>query len=113
MATDFDVTTYPLETNTKFKPSLGTKLDKISGGGRRLRVLTTTKPMQITCVFNPQSATASNAFLTYMRDNAATQFNITHNSRTYRGYIDGDSLDCGISDGVLHWWSFVFESDEV
>jgi len=111
--TAFDTTTYPLETSTRFKPSLGTKLDRLTDKSLRLRVLTTLRPMTIRCVFSPLSESSSEAFLQYLYTNAVTELDITHNGVTYRGYIDGDSLDCGASDGVLLWWSFDFEASAV
>jgi hypothetical protein len=108
MPTTFDFDTFPLETKTKFTPRLGTKLDVMTDGTPRLRVLTTLKPIDINCVFSPQSEEQSAAFESYLYDNAAIEFDIPHNSKTYRGYIDGDTLDKSISNGVTHWWSFTF-----
>jgi len=108
MATTFDLATYPLETKTKFKPSLGTKLDKMSDGAVRCRTLTTLKPMDISCVFCPQDEAESVAFEAYLYANAAIEMDIIHNTKTYRGYIDGESVDKGVSNGVTHWWSFAF-----
>ncbi len=108
MPTTFDLSTYPLETATAFKPSLGTKLDSMSDGEVRSRTLTTLKPIKINCVFCPQDEAQSASFESYLYANAATHFDIPHNSKIYRGYINGDSLDKSVSNGVTHWWSFEF-----
>lgn len=113
MATDFDVTTYPLETNTRFRHSLGTRLDRMTDGSVRSRVLTTNKPVDIQCAFCPQSEAESEAFLNYLHANAATQFNIPHNGKTYTGFIDGDTLELTPTDGVIHWWTFTFSGNAV
>lgn len=113
MATDFDVTTYPLETSTSFKHGLGTRLDRTTDSGVRLRVLTTNKPVRINCIFTPQIEATSEAFLQYLYDNAATEFNIPHNGKTYTGFIDGESLDNTVSDGFINYWSFSFEGNAV
>lgn len=105
----FDVDTYPLETATQFAPRLGTVLDEMSDGSLRLRVVSTNKPIAITCVFCPMTASQSQAFESYLYDNAATSFEITHNSKTYSGYIDGDSLQKDVSGGALHLWTFVLK----
>lgn len=113
MATDFDLDTYPLETRTRCKPSLGTKLDYLSDRSVRLRAITNLKPIKIACVFCPQSQFESSAFQTYLQANATTELNIPHNGRTYRGYIDGDSLDTNVTHGVIHWWAFDFIGREL
>lgn len=106
MATTFDVTTYPLETSSRFKPELGTTLDRMSDGTVKLRQTTSIKPAKVTCVFTPQNAASSATFLAYLETNAATEFDIVHNGRTYRGYIDGKSIEPTVTDGILHWWTF-------
>ena len=113
MATTFDTTTYPLETSTRFKHGLGTKLDRLSDGSVRSRVTTTNKPIEIQCVFSPQSESDSESFLQYLYDNAGTEFDITHNGKTYRGFIDGDSLDNSVTEGVIYWWSFTLSGNAV
>lgn len=113
MATDFDLDTYPLETRTRFRHGLGTKVDRLSDKSVRARVITTNKPIQIQCVFCPQTEAESAAFLDYLEANAATEFNIPHNGKTYRGFIDGDTLDNTPSHGVIHWWVFTFEGNLV
>lgn len=111
MATTFPLDLYPLDTKTKFKPNLGTKLDRLSDGTVRSRVTTTERPITIQCVFSPQSAADSEAFLEYLYTNTAMQFDLPHNGVTYRGYIDGETLDNSPSSGILHWWTFVFEGN--
>jgi len=108
MATAFDVTSYPLETSTAFKPNLGTKLDRLSDKSVRLRTLTTLKPFDIQCRFCPLSEADSSAFETYLYTNAATEFDIPHNGKTYRGFVDGDTVTKDVTGGVVHWWAFDF-----
>lgn len=111
--TDFDTTTYPLETSTRFRPDLGTEIDQLDDGTYQLRVLTTLRPIVISCMFTPQSETVSGAFETYLYDNCATLLDIVHNGKTYRGYIDGKTVDKSVSDGTTHWWSFEFKAESV
>ncbi len=106
MATTFDVTTYPLETSSRFKPSLGTKIDRMSDGSIKVREISSIKPATVSCVFTPQTESESATFLAYLETNKSTEFDIVHNGRTYRGYIDGDSLRAEVTDGILHWWAF-------
>lgn len=111
--TAFDTDNYPLDTATKFKPGLGTKLDQMDDGSVHLRVLTTLRPIEIGCVFSPQSEEHSAAFETYLYDNAAIEFDIVHNGKTYRGYIDGETVDKSVSHGVVHYWAFTFKGEAV
>jgi hypothetical protein len=113
MATDFDVTTYPLETSTAFNHGLGTRLDRMDDGTVHSRTISSQKPVRINCAFNPQTDTSSEAFLQYLYDNAATEFNVTHNGKTFTGYLDGESVQEGITDGTLHWWTFAIEGNAV
>lgn len=113
MATTFDITTYPLETSTRLKRGLGTKVDRMSDGSVRSRVMTTNYPVDIQCTFTPQFETEAAAFISYLTTNAATEFDITHNGITYRGFIDGETVEANITDGVIHWWSFTFIGNAV
>ena len=82
-------------------------------GSFRLRTLTTVQPTVITCVFSPMTESQSSDFETYLYSVAGTELDITHNGKTYRGYIDGKTVDKAISDGALHWWSFAFKAGAV
>lgn len=108
MATVFDQTTYPLNTDTSFKPILGTKVDRMDDGTPRLRVLSNIKATDIECVFSPQSEAQAAAFETYLYSVAAIYLSIVHNTKVYEGFIDGESVDMSVSEGVLLHWSFTF-----
>lgn len=110
MATAFDVTTYPLDTQTGFKMDLGTRVNRAADGTPTLRVMKPAQPASLRCIFMPQTQAASQSFWTYLVNNRATEFDIVHNGRTYRGYIDGETLEQEEKNGVWQYWAFNFEA---
>lgn len=110
MATAFDVTTYPLETSTGFNSGLGTRTDRTASGGVRIRKVSSSRPALIRCEFIPLFETESDSFWGYITANEMTEFDIAHEGRTYRGYIDGETVQNSPRDGVLSVWSFDFEA---
>jgi hypothetical protein len=108
MTVAFDTTTYPLETGTGFKYDMGNRLDVLSGGGVRSRTVTTLKPVALSCDFMPQSEAESLAFIEYVDTLIGVEIDLPHNTRMYRGFIDGESMDKKVGDGVLHYWNFKF-----
>ena len=108
MATTFDTATYPLQAATGFAFELGSALDIMDDKTPRLRTVSSTHHASVTCVFQPMDSSTSTAFLTYITDNSAVEFDITHHSKTYRGYIQPGSPQKEIDNAPLTIWSFEF-----
>lgn len=105
---NFNETDYPLEKRTRFKLSLGTKVDRAGDNSPRIRSVSDVNPADLACKFTPMSESDSEAFWTYLQSVRLTELDISHNGRTYRGYIDGSSLKQYEDNGVLQYWAFDF-----
>lgn len=105
MATTFDTTTYPLQAATGFKHKARGVLDVMDDNAPRYRTIASDVYADVECVFVPMDDTTSANFLTYLSTNDGTEFEITHNSTTYRGYIRPESWDEDKSE-TLHVWTF-------
>lgn len=112
MATTFDLTTYPLQDATQFGHRLSGMVDIMDDGTLRYRSLSSDSFAEIRCRFEPMSAATSAAFETYITNNSATEFEITYNSKTWRGYID-PRTPLMSTEGPWHTWSFNFKGKAV
>ena len=108
MATTFNLTTYPLDDSTRFSVDVMTITDQMDSGAVSVRVMSNDTYGNLRCVFSPMTESQSANFHSYLITNRATEFDIAYNGKTYRGYIDGRSIDYRVRYGEFHFWSFDF-----
>lgn len=108
--TAFDVTNYPLTTDTDLSPDLGVEVDRLASGGIKTRQTTTVQMIEVTLHVKPLSETESTAFLAYLRSIGASRREIDIEGGTYSGAIVGKSLRVSY-DGPLRRYSFTFQGE--
>jgi hypothetical protein len=86
MATTFDLTSYPLSSDTKVQSQPPIVRDVMDDGSPRIRVMGN-EHATIQLFFNPMDASTAQAFEDYISVNFATEFDIDVNNQTYRGYL--------------------------
>jgi len=111
MATAFDLTTYPLDDQTRFQSDKTVMRDILDDGNMRIRVLGDDTFRTISCVFQLMSESSSAAFENYLITNRATEFTMTFGfgspQDVYTGYI-WSAPQVTVTEGVWHTWAFDF-----
>lgn len=102
MATAFD-TTYSISGVSTVSYAGKTKVDRLTDGTPRLRVLSGSIPADLEVEMVPMDSTTSSLFSDYLDSVAAEELYITHNGKTYTGYIQGDSIAWDYSSGLYVW----------
>jgi len=113
---NFDLTTYPLATETFMADDLNVARDIMDDGTLGIRVLGSSAYRTISCVFEHMDAATSAAFAAYLVTNRATELDMLFGFRspqdTYRGYIWGNP-SFTVVEGVWHVWTMEFRGKKI
>lgn len=88
MATAFDLTSYPLDAQTRFAVTLGVQRDEMSDGSLRIRQ-TGPQGIAASLVFGTMDASKGESFEAYIQSKRTTELTITQRGTTYSGYLWG------------------------
>lgn len=107
MATTFPVSAYPLEDSTSFVDLHGVVRDIMDDGTPHVRELSTSSFRQINCRVVPLLMSEAETLMAYLRNNRATEFDLSISGFTYRGYLWDDPALAPLEGGWARV-SFVF-----
>lgn len=94
MATTFPLSTYALSDRSRFIDDHTVARDMMSDGSMKVRVLGSSNYRTINCVFEYLDTTTFQTFMSYLRTNRVTEFDLTISfaspAETLTGYIWSD-----------------------
>jgi hypothetical protein len=113
MATAWDDTTYPLSDKTRFRFPEINVVDYMSDGTVRNRKTSTVTPVRLDVSLAPLSAVDSAVLEGVLVTGFHTEYDFTIAGVVYRGYIESSSVSHRVTNGDIHWWTFVLRGVRV
>jgi len=111
MATTFPLSTYQLSDRSRFTDEQTVAQDLMSDGSMKVRVLGSSTYRTINCVFEYLDSTTFQTFMSYLRTNRVTEFDMTiafsSPQETITGYIWSEPR-VTVSEGKLYTVDFDF-----